>query len=90
MHKKTKAKRVEPELNQAGRDFERLFVSEIVPALKANNLPVTRETKLAFVVGCEISQKLSGELLDQFLMDLGYDPARLTALKAMSNRTRGF
>ena len=63
-------------------DFIRILVPEIEPSLKANKVPVTREAKIAFMVGVEVSQRLSTELFNQLIMDLGSDPAYLVAMKA--------
>ena len=67
---------------QAMTDFMRILLPEIEPSLKANKVPVTRDTKLAFIVGVEVSVRLNVELFDQWIMDLGYDPALLAPLKA--------
>ncbi len=75
MERKASAKRCSTE-------FINILAPEIEPSLKANKIPVTRITKLAFIVGAEVSQRLSTELFNQLIMDLGSDPAYLVAMKA--------
>ena len=75
---------------QTMTDFMRILMPEIEPSLKANKFPVTHETKLAFMVGVEVMQRLRSELLNQRLMDLGYDPALVASLKFNSKHSGGF
>ena len=55
-------------------EFMGILVSEIVPALKSHNIPVNNDTKRAFMAGATLSQSLGIELMNQKLMDLGFDP----------------
>jgi hypothetical protein len=55
-------------------EFMRILVSEIVPALRSHNIPVNNDTKRAFMAGAALSQSLGIELMNQKLMDLGFDP----------------
>ena len=52
----------------------KILVPEIEISLKHHRIPVTVDTKRAFLVGVKISQMLGVELADQTLMDLGFDP----------------
>lgn len=55
-------------------DFMKILVSEIIPALKSHKIPVNNDTKRAFMAGAAISKSLGAELMNQNLMDLGYNP----------------
>lgn len=55
-------------------EFMKILVSEIIPALKSHKIPVNNDTKKAFMAGAALSQGLGCELLNQKLMDNGFDP----------------
>jgi hypothetical protein len=59
---------------QYTNEFMKILVSEIIPALKSNKIPVNNDTKRAFMAGAALSQSLGCELMNQMIMDIGFDP----------------
>ena len=55
-------------------EFWSIIRPEIVGALNAEKIPVTKETVLAVKVGVSLAMRVYAEQLEQFLMDEGCDP----------------
>jgi hypothetical protein len=72
-------------------EFMKILISEIIPALKSHKIPVNNDTKRAFMAGAALSQSLGCELMNQKLMNNGFDPRldpRISQSLPFSNKKR--